>query len=73
MCFYRIGQHYKLIPMYEGGAFMALVEDFYIRATRIKIYDDYCKDKTQEEIRAILNRISIKALDSLKSNEHDAG
>ena len=35
---------------------MAVVKDYYIGNTRIRIHDDYCV-KTQEEIDSILKRI----------------
>ena len=37
---------------------MALVEEYKIGNTRIKIYDDAYKDKTQEDIDMILKRIT---------------
>lgn len=36
---------------------MAKVEDFYLGSTHIEIYDDFVV-QTQEEVNAILNRIS---------------
>lgn len=36
---------------------MAKVEDFYLGATHVEIYDD-CVVKTQEEVDAILARLS---------------
>nr|DAN97739.1 MAG TPA: hypothetical protein [Caudoviricetes sp.] len=36
---------------------MALVEEFYNGPCHIKIYDDSCKNVTQEEIDATLKRI----------------
>lgn len=38
-----------------------VVRDFYIGATRIKICDDYCRDKTPEDVEAILARIARQA------------
>lgn len=35
-----------------------IVKDFYIGNTRIKIADDYCRDKTPEDVNAILERLS---------------
>ncbi len=42
-----------------------VVKEFNIRNTRIKICDDYCKDKSQEEIDAILDRIAKLAIGPL--------
>lgn len=36
---------------------MALVEEKKIGACTVRIFDDFCKDTTQEEIDAILKRI----------------
>lgn len=35
-----------------------VVEEFKIGNTRIKICDDYCRDKTPEDVEAILKRIA---------------
>ena len=43
---------------------MAVVRDFYIGNTRVKICDDYCKDKTEEEVEEILRRCSQIAVDA---------
>jgi|GEM_PF-2156195 len=42
-----------------------LVEEFKIGNTTIKIYDTYCKNKTPEEIKAILDRCSYIASEAL--------
>lgn len=42
----------------QGVFSMALVEEYKIGNTRIKIYDDAYKDKTQEDIDMILKRIT---------------
>ncbi len=42
-----------------------VVEDFYIGNTHIRICDDYCRDKTDEDVQKILNRISDMALGPL--------
>lgn len=42
-----------------------LVEEFKIGNTSIKIYDTYCKNKTPEEIQAILERCSYIASEAL--------
>lgn len=38
-----------------------VVRDFMIGGTRIKICDDYCRDKTKEEIDEIIRNTSIIA------------
>lgn len=35
-----------------------VVKDFYIGNTHVRICDDYCRDKTPEEVQAILDRIA---------------
>lgn len=42
--------------------------NFYIGATHVEIYDDYCV-KTQEETTTILDHIATKALDAFSANE----
>lgn len=42
-----------------------VVEEFKIGNTQIKICDDYCRDKTPEEVDAILARIARTAQRSL--------
>ena len=39
-----------------------VVEDFYIGKTHIMICDDYCRNKSKEEIENTLNRIAAIAL-----------
>ena len=38
-----------------------VVEDFYIGNTHVRICDDACRDKTPEEVQAILDRIGHNA------------
>ncbi len=45
-----------------------VVEEFKIGNTLIRICDDYCRDKTQDEIDAILRRITRNALDALSAS-----
>ena len=40
-----------------------IVRDFYIGNTRVKIADNYCRNKTKEEVDAILHRIMVKSLE----------
>ena len=39
-----------------------VVKEMQIGNTRIKICDDYCRDKTPEDVQAILTRIAANAL-----------
>ncbi len=47
---------------------MAVVEDFYIGNTHVRIHDDYCKDKTPEDVQKILERIARKTLKPLQQS-----
>lgn len=38
-----------------------VVEEFMIGNTKVKICDDYCREKTPEEVDAILKRIAKRA------------
>ena len=42
-----------------------VVKDFKIGNTRIKICDDYCRDKTPKDVQAILDRIALRVQDQL--------
>lgn len=42
-----------------------VVRDFMIGNTRIMICDDYCRDKTKEEVDEILRRIARNAIGPL--------
>ncbi|MCI8442539.1 MAG: hypothetical protein HFG27_08415 [Provencibacterium sp.] len=44
-------------PPVEGH----VVSEFFLGATRVKICDDYCRDKTPEDVQAILQRIAENA------------
>jgi len=41
-----------------------VVEEFYIGRTKVRICDDYCRDKTPEEVKKILDRITRIAQDA---------
>ena len=43
-----------------------VVEDFYIGNTHVMICDDYCRDKTPEQVQEILDRIAARALPVLQ-------
>ena len=45
----------------NGRAGMGLVKDYKIGNTSIKIADDYCLSKTDEEVEEILHRIAVSA------------
>ena len=44
-----------------------VVREFNIWQTRIRICDDYCKDRTKDDINEILRRIAKNALGPLSS------
>ena len=50
--------------MQEVG-FLKESKELHIENTRIKIYDDYCRDKTEEDIEKTLKTIAGNALDAL--------
>lgn len=41
------------------------IESLHIGNTRVRICDDYCRSRTPEEIKAILDRIALRAIGSL--------
>lgn len=47
-----------------------VVKDFKLGETRIKICDDYCRDKTPEAIQATLDRIAVKTQSQLLMQEN---
>lgn len=42
------------------------VKKFHLGYTKVKICDDYCRDKTKEEVKKTLNRISRIAINELR-------
>lgn len=47
-----------------GGAEQGnVVRDFTIGNTRVKICDDFCRDRTPREIQEILERVARRALE----------
>ena len=46
-----------------------VVKDFKLGETRIKICDDYCRDKTPEAVQAVLDRIALKTQSQLLMQE----
>ncbi len=42
-----------------------VVKDYYIGHVHVRICDDYCRDKTQEEVDEILKRIARNAIGPL--------
>ncbi|WP_293969480.1 hypothetical protein [uncultured Ruminococcus sp.] len=42
-----------------------VVKEFKIGNTRIKICDDYCRDKNKADVEAILKRIAVDAIGPL--------
>jgi len=45
-----------------------IVKEFNVGNTRVKIADNYCRDKTREEVDEILKRIAIIALQDYRAN-----
>ena len=53
----------------EGVSKDNVVKDFNLGATRIKICDDYCRDKTPEAVQVTLERIAQRAQEQLAIQE----
>ncbi|MCI8629739.1 MAG: hypothetical protein HFE57_09655 [Firmicutes bacterium] len=49
-----------------------IVKEFNIGNTKVKIADNYCKDKSKE-VDEILNRIAMIALQDYRANESQKG
>lgn len=50
-----------------------IVKSFKLGATQVHICDDFCRDKTDEEVKAILDKIARDALPVLRAEvEHTA-
>lgn len=47
-----------------------IVEEFMIGNTKVKICDDYCRDKSPEYIQMTLKRIAANALAAFNAVEH---
>lgn len=50
-----------------------IVRDFTVGNTRIKIADDYCRDKTPEDVRRILREIAQAAQAAISAAAVAAG
>lgn len=48
---------------------MAIVKEYMIGNTTIKIADDYYRDKTPEDVKAILDRIAANAVAQLSRQQ----
>ena len=44
-----------------------VVKDFYVGHTHIVICDDYCRDKTPEEVKETMRRIARIAIGSMRA------
>lgn len=44
-----------------------VVREFSIGNTRIRICDDYCRDRTREDVELILQRIAQRALEQFSA------
>ena len=51
--------------MADGGQGPNIVRDFTVGNTRIKIADDYCRDKTPEDVKRILREIARTAQENI--------
>lgn len=49
-----------------------IVRDFTIGNTRIKIADNYCRDKTPEDVERILRKIARTAQEHIRAAEEAA-
>jgi hypothetical protein len=56
----------------QGVVVLAKLKELHIENTRIKIHDDYCRDKTSEDIERTLNYIAINALDALNRSKFES-
>lgn len=52
---------------------MAVVLELKIEGATVRIHDDYCKDKTQEDVRKILRRIAEYVQDEAAAAELKKG
>ena len=59
------------ILSWEVDYMSEFVEEFKIGNTNVKIADDYCRDKTPEDVNAILKRIGVNALPHFAMNKQD--
>ena len=66
----RIGQFVNILS-WEVDYMSEFVEEFKIGNTNVKIADDYCRDKTPEDVNAILKRIGANALPHFAMNKQD--
>jgi hypothetical protein len=53
----------------QGVVILPESKELHIKNTRIKIHDDYCRDKTAEDIERTLNYIAGNALEVLNRPE----
>jgi len=51
--------------MADAGQSPNIVRDFTVGNTRIKIADDYCRDKTPEDVKRILREIARTAQENI--------
>jgi hypothetical protein len=55
--------------MVQGVVVLPNLKELHIENTRIKIHDDYCRDKTAEDIEKTLNYIAANALEALNRSK----
>ena len=63
---YTSGRGGRLMERVKQGN---IVKEFSLGNTKVRIADDFCRDKTPEEVDAILKRISCIALNHMLSKE----
>ena len=56
----------------NGGAGMGIVKDYKIGNTSVKISDDYCSSKSDEEVERILHRIAVSAYRHFNAKTNNA-
>ena len=50
-----------------------VVKDYYIGHTHVKICDDYCRDKTPEQVQQILDNIARITVGSVREAQKEKG
>lgn len=53
--------------MAAGAETGNVVREFSIGNTRVRICDDYCRDRTREDVELILQRIARRALEQFSA------
>ena len=48
-----------------------VVEDFYIGKVHVKICDDFCREKSPQDVQKIMDNLATKIIDSLSHTLHE--